>query len=114
MKIVHEAVIFLVNYINNFLLINYSEICHQLKFGRVIEAEITNQNLSKYSIIFETHPNGAIFDSMIVHKNTTNNTEKNFELVGKISRVNLYGKTADCMKSNFLKNYCYCKNQLNS
>ncbi len=103
-KTISQAAIYLVNYINGVLLVNHTNICMPLKLKSIIDSEI-NYKLLKYSITFETNPNGAIFDGSVKLKENTIDT---FELIGLISRVNLYGSTANCMDSNFLKNYCYC------
>ena len=105
----HNAAEFLVKYINDILLVNYRQICLPLELKRISDAQIVDKKLLKFSIIFETKPNGAIFDGIV----TPNQTTKSFNLIGKISRVNLYGSTSKCMDSYFLKNYCYCKSNLN-
>lgn len=105
LKIINQAAQFLVRHINEVLLGDYKDICVPLQLKRISDAEVVDSKLAKYSVIFETIPNGAIFDGMVVRKNVTDN----FELVGLISRVNLYGSTSKCMQSYFLKNYCYCR-----
>ncbi len=105
LKIVNLAAQFLVQHINEVLLVDYKSICVPLQFKRIRDAQIVDTKLSKYSIIFETMPNGAIFDGMVVHSSRTNR----FKLIGLISRVNLYGHSSKCVQSYFLKNYCFCK-----
>jgi len=110
LQIVQNAAQFLVQYINRDLLGNHQNICLPLEFKQISDAQIVDRKFSKYSIIFETNPNEAIFDGLI----SINPTNNHFKLIGKISRVTLYGSTANCMDSNFLKNYCYCRSNLNS
>jgi len=96
---------FLVQHINEVILVEHRNACVPLEFKRISDLQIVDGELAKYSIIFETMPNGAIFDAMVIN-NKENNT---FQLIGLISRVNLYGSTSKCMQSYFLKNYCYCR-----
>jgi len=110
LQIAQNAAQFLVEYINTDLLADHQNICIPLEFKQISDAQIVDKKFSKYSIIFETNPNGAIFDSLV----SMNSTNNRFNLIGKISRVTLYGSTANCMDSNFLKNYCYCRSYLNA
>jgi hypothetical protein len=96
---------FLVQHINEVLLVEHRNTCVPLQLKRINDGQIVDGKLAKYSVIFETMPNGAIFDGMVIHNKKTNK----FQLIGLISRVNLYGSTSKCMQSNFLKNYCYCR-----
>jgi len=96
---------FLVQHINEVILVEHRNNCVPLEFKRISDVQIVDDKLAKYSIIFETTPNGAIFDGMVIHNKETNE----FQLIGLISRVNLYGSTSKCMESYFLKNYCYCR-----
>ena len=105
--LVVNAAKFLVKYINEIILKEYSNLCTKLEFLKIKDAKIMGKTDSKYSIIFETSPNNAIFDGLVTLKNKSD--ERNFELLGTISRINMYGNTSRCLENHFLKNYCYCK-----
>ena len=107
---VNEAAKYLVKYINEVLLVDHQDICMPLEFKQIKDAQIVDPRLFKYSIIFETEPNSAIFDGLVV---TDSKAKEGFSVIGKISRVNLYGSTSNCMESYFLKNYCYCRSYHN-
>lgn len=102
-----KGAISIVEHINEVLLEKHKDICAPLVFKKLNDAQIVDKNLQKYSVIFETGPNGAIFDGLVQLKENDK-----FELIGKISRINLYGSTANCMADYFLKNFCYCKSNL--
>ena len=102
-KIIDEAAKFLINLINKFLR-NYEHLCSKVILTKILDSKKI-YNANKYSLIFETSPNGAVFDATV-------SVKEGFELVGKISRLNMYGRTSYCVDSIFLRNYCYCINQL--
>lgn len=109
-KVATLASEFLVDYINNQLLKSYSNICVQYKLKAMKSFQVVDKKLNKYSIIFETSPNNAVFDALV----DVSNDNERFEVIGKVTRISLYGKTADCMLKYELKNYCYCKSNLKS
>ncbi len=102
-KLVAKAAKFLVNLINKYLR-NYENLCSKVVLTKILDSKKI-YNVNKYSLIFETSPNSAVFDATVLVKG-------GFELVGKITRLNMYGRTSYCMDSLFLKNYCYCIKQL--
>ena len=53
-------------------------------------------------------PGHALFE--IVLRGYDNNTR--FEVIGEITRINLYGKQAHCLNDKLLNNYCFCKDLL--
>ncbi len=55
-------------------------------------------------IIFTTEPNNNQFQTKVLLKES--NKFEIFE--NEIERISLYGKTANCIKSEYLKNFCYC------
>ena len=103
-KIVDEAAKFLINSINK-LLRNYENLCSKVVLTKILDSKKI-YNVNKYSLIFETSPNNAVFDATV-------SVKEGFELVSKITRLNMYGRTSYCVDSIFLRNYCYCIKQLN-
>ncbi len=55
-------------------------------------------------IIFTTEPNNNQFQTKVLLKES--NKFEIFE--NEIERISLYGKTANCIKNEYLKNFCYC------
>lgn len=109
-KVATLASEFLVDYINNKLLKSYSGICVEHKLKAMKSFQVVDKELNRYSIIFETSPNNAVFDALV---NVSTDNQR-FEVIGKVTRISLYGKTASCMLKYELKNYCYCKSNLKS
>ena len=131
-EIVKQGALFLVSHINDYLLKDYRSICMNLTLNKIIDAQIY-QNKNKYSVIFQTSPNKAVFDASFTFKNkttssysytrsfknstlalTSNSTlaQYDFQVFGQIIRINEYGQTSKCMKIYSLKNFCYCNNKL--
>ena len=122
--IIKQGVLFLVGYINNYLLKDYKTICMNLTLYKIIDAQKYQENT--FSVIFQTGPNNAAFDAKFLVSfkkefNTSNNqTSENktsilepllspkFKLLGNVVRINRYGLSSECIKVYFLKNYCYC------
>lgn len=98
-----KLAISLVKHINEAFLGKNKDICATLEYKKLHDAQIVDIHLNKYSVIFETSPSGAVFEGLAQLKDANE-----FELIGKISRINLYGLTADCMPDYVLKNFCYC------
>ena len=123
-EIIKQGALFLVSHINDNLLKDYRSICMNLTLNKIIDAQMY-QNKNKYSVIFQTSPNNAVFDASFTFKNktTTSHTFKNstsnstlaqydFQVFGQIIRINEYGQTSKCMKVYSLKNFCYCNKKL--
>ncbi len=55
-------------------------------------------------IIFTTEPNNNQFQTKVLLKES--NKFEIFE--NEIERISIYGKTANCIKNEYLKNFCYC------
>ena len=119
--IVKEGAQFLIDYINKNLLKKFSNVCTELTLLKINNAKKFLKQ-EKYSIIFETLPNKAIFDgifalsSKVLNKTTTTITTNSiisnkYSVIGKLSRLNFYGSTANCINDHFLRNYCYCEKQ---
>ncbi len=104
---IFNAAKFMVNYINNKILKNQN-MCIKREFLRIKSAKnVGNSALDKFSIIIEVSPDNAVFDGLV--KITKIRSEKTFRVIGQISRISLYGDTANCIEDNYLKNYCFCK-----
>lgn len=99
---------FLVDHINNNLLKSYSDICAKYELKSMNSFQVADKKLKRYSIIFETSPNNATFDALV----SVSDDDQGFKVIGKVTRISLYGETAGCMPRYELKNYCYCKSNL--
>lgn len=110
-----EAANFAVSYINN-QLAGYAQ-CSELMLWNVTNARIMTHNdkilegndVKDYMLILQTLPGEGIFE--ITLRSTYNKTYP-FEVMGTISRLNLYGKQSACITDFHLKLYCYCKSLL--
>ena len=101
-NIIKHGAIFLVSYVNDYMLRDFKDFCMILTLYKIIEAQMY-QNKNKYSVIFQTRTNNAIFDAHFTIDN-----QGNFQIYGKIIRLNQYGNTANCIKNYYLRNFCYC------
>ena len=109
-RVANIASYFLVDHINNDILKKYSKQCVRYELKSLKDFRIIDTRVNKYSIIFETSPNNAVFDGLVTVRDINSpDIAKKFQVVGKIVRVSLYGNTSSCMTSYDLKNYCYCK-----
>lgn len=107
--IILKAAKYMVDYINDVLLKDYHDICMKLKVSKILEAQVYGSNKDKYSIIFETSPNNAVFDGTIILEPSNNILlSDGFKIQGEIIRVNAYGISSICIQKYHLKNYCYC------
>ena len=104
-KIIQSGALYVVDYINTVLLNRYQDICMVLKFKSVIDAQISKQKTTEYSIIFDTYPNEAKFDAKF---QIQPGYKDKFNLIGKIIRINSYGLSSKCIKNYELRNFCYC------
>ncbi|EFA03493.1 uncharacterized protein LOC662511 isoform X2 [Tribolium castaneum] len=116
-SLVVEAANYAVDYMN-FQLEGYAQ-CSNLTLESINDARImtheehiTNGNEVKdYMIIIETVPGNGVFE--VTLRSTVGGQRANhFEVMGTISRLNLYGKQSACITDFHLKLYCYCKNLL--
>ncbi|XP_072936593.1 uncharacterized protein [Epargyreus clarus] len=82
--------------------------CHQLRISKILNATVTigqNNNILKAFIVLRTSPGGGIFES------TLNRRGKEWYVSGKVTRLNLYRYTSQCIqdKNDNIKMYCTCK-----
>ena len=120
-RYIKEGTQFMIDHINNNLLLKHKKICMPLSIRKIIEIQGFRKEYNKFSVIFEVNPNNATFDGTFLvsqqFENVTNQTEKhaqqldekfnkvkyNFKLVGKIIRINTYGTSSNCINDYFLK-----------
>lgn len=92
----------------NFQLEGYTQ-CAKLTLDTVIDAKLVwNPSVKKntsldYSLTLRTLPSQAVFE--VTMSNLRNDS---FEVIGSISRLNLYGDQSSCITDFHLKLYCYC------
>lgn len=113
--VVTEVAEFAVNYMNT-LLEGYAD-CSNLTLNAVYNARIIFNNGTEidedkeyddYMITLETQPGGGVFEVTIrKYINATNGSV--FEVIGTVSRINLYGDQSRCVSDFHMKLYCYCK-----
>ncbi len=107
-KIIQYGALHLIDYINNILLKNFKNLCMHMKLKRVIDSQIIFEAAKKYSIIFETAPNNAIFDAQFKVNYFYKNGLPKLQILGKIIRINTYGTSSRCINNYELRNFCYC------
>ena len=94
---------FIVDYINDEILKDLiPKVCHKYELGTIVNSHYVKAD--RVSIIFTTKPNNASFEADI----QLLGSDKFKIIENKIDRITLYGKTADCIKNEELKNFCYC------
>ncbi|XP_045468544.1 uncharacterized protein LOC123676588 isoform X2 [Harmonia axyridis] len=108
---VKYVTIFTINYLNS-LLKGYAQ-CSKLRLKTIRNAQILSHaektlkskvQVKDYLVSFETLPGDGSFEATV----RIWGTEK-LELIGTVSRLNLYGKQSACITDFHLKLYCYCK-----
>ncbi len=57
----------------------------------------------EYLVTFQTRPGGAIFESTVER-----NDLDQYQVVGDISRLNIYGDQSTCIHYHLHKKYCFC------
>ncbi|XP_075545463.1 uncharacterized protein LOC142579300 [Dermacentor variabilis] len=82
--------------------------CAHLKLAAVKSARVYLRDSAAASLDYvlhvETAPGGAIFEGTVRTYNNGNPSE----VLGDVSRLNLYKGTADCMEMAHLKKFCSC------
>ncbi len=92
---------FLLDVINYKYLKNFTHKCEILKYNKIIDS-IKYLSKNKYTVIFQTIQDGAVFEGTVVNKSNQ------FYLIGNITRLTMYGLSSHCVDNYFLKNYCSC------
>ena len=61
-----------------------------------------------YILQLHVNPGRALFETAL----RSYNNSTRFEIIGDITRINLYGNQSHCLDDKILKNYCYCTDLL--
>ncbi|XP_044756231.1 uncharacterized protein LOC123314893 [Coccinella septempunctata] len=102
---------FTIDYLNG-LLKGYAQ-CAKLHLKTIRNAQLLSHaeetlkskgHVKDFLVSFETDPGGGSFEATV-----RKSEGKKMELVGTVSRLNLYGKQSACITDFHLKLYCYCK-----
>lgn len=111
--LVMQSVDFIISEIHNMLRSkNISQKCHEHTLEKVISSNIskrqTNFFVLDYNLVimFKTK-HGATFEATVNVKEGETERELKFKLLGKISRLDWYANSSNCVDD--LKMYCYCK-----
>lgn len=73
----------------------------KIQFGKKVKTNID------FQLMIETSPGGGVFEGTM----RFNEYRNSIEMLGDISRINMYGTTSHCVKGIDLKKICYCKKQ---
>lgn len=106
---------FAIHYINRELE-GYAQ-CAELVIHSIVNARLMvhdkdieegDNKVQDYTLTIKTLPSNAIFEATVryVPKNS------HYNVIGTISRLNLYGTQSACITDYHLKLYCYCKSLL--
>ncbi|XP_008475501.1 uncharacterized protein LOC103512515 [Diaphorina citri] len=106
----------LVSHINEVLLKNLTDKCHQLKVHKILSAQYEQSIFSMssktgnwtqrdYTISIVTVPGLAIFESTMRYDLILDTKD----IVGDVSRLNVYANQSRCVDQARLKLYCYCR-----
>ncbi|RZC39846.1 DUF229 domain containing protein [Asbolus verrucosus] len=112
-----EGANFAVEYMNH-QLEGYGQ-CSNLTLYNISDARImthgdhilNGNEVRDYMIVLQTSPGDGIFEVTLRSSIGYNKTYQ-YEVMGTISRLNLYGKQSACITDFHLKLYCYCKSLL--
>ncbi|KAI4464208.1 hypothetical protein MML48_3g00011732 [Holotrichia oblita] len=116
-SVVVEAANFTVDFINR-LLVGYAD-CVSLELDEVLDSSLQMQQQDiegkrskrDYTLTLRTKPGSALFEAT-VRRESKENQNYDYEIVGTISRINLYGRQSLCMADFHLKLYCFCRQLL--
>lgn len=104
-----ESALYVVEYMNS-QLDGYAD-CEELTLDMVLNAQrqvhnrevFTNHDVDDYLVTVRTKPGGGEFEATVRLQGDKR------QVMGTISRINLYGKQSACIADFHLKLYCYCK-----
>lgn len=105
---------FAVDYINNML--SPYEQCANLSLNNVTSARLHTHSkelkfeAEDYTILFGTNPSDAMFEATV----RLNAERKEYNVIGTISRINMYGNQSYCVPNFQMKLYCFCKDLLDT
>ncbi|KAG8185929.1 hypothetical protein JTE90_010716 [Oedothorax gibbosus] len=103
---------FLVEKLNN-VLKPVSKMCATLSLKTISDARVWSPSSEHIghskddnilTVIVQTSPGDAIFEGTV----RISAPNENYELLGSVSRLNLYGNQSACVKNAILRKYCYC------
>ncbi|KAF5293098.1 hypothetical protein FQA39_LY13708 [Lamprigera yunnana] len=61
-----------------------------------------------YTLVFKTIPGNGSFEATVRRDINKTDEKDNFNVIGTVSRINLYGDQSRCIADFHLKLYCYC------
>ncbi|RWS10905.1 hypothetical protein B4U79_03397 [Dinothrombium tinctorium] len=104
-----KAAIAIVAAINKFL--SKEKLCKQLTLYEIrsafqilqISANTTTEE-NRFELVIKVKPSNGMFRAQVVQNVTANI----FKQIGEISRINQYADQSRCIKSRFLRNFCFC------
>jgi len=106
-SIVRSAADFVIGFINALLIPQYNHACEVLKLHGIQQATHKFYNESNSTDVFMltiiAAPSNGVFE-VTVHGNM-----RQWNLLGEISRLDLYGNQSSCVTSSEVKKYCFCK-----
>ncbi|KAK5646629.1 hypothetical protein RI129_005093 [Pyrocoelia pectoralis] len=111
-----DATTFLVQYMNK-QLDGYAD-CAKLTLVDISNARLHANNdelkgsTEDYTIAFRTAPGDGHFEATVRCNLIKKSNKSHFDIIGTISRINLYGNQSACITDFNLKLYCYCTEQL--
>lgn len=103
---VHEIAEEIVAHINNGLE-EHSGLCATLRLKNVVSAKksVGNQDFEAFLVTVKVMPSRGIFEATVKR-----NEDNVIEVLGTISRLNMYGNQSECISTKELKLFCYCLN----
>ncbi|CAH1187353.1 unnamed protein product [Phyllotreta striolata] len=85
--------------------------CARLALDKVTDAKLIwnpaiqkTETSTNYLITFYTMPGGGLFEATV----GSDERRDKFEVIGSVSRLNLYANQSNCITDFHLKLYCYC------
>lgn len=109
--IIKRAVEFQLNFINSDVekRTNFTNVCAKLSLSSIMSAKKVvklekNYEYNDYLIVFNVSPSRAKFQATLRHLVKSDS----FEILGSVSRLDMYGSQSYCIKTDYLKKYCYC------
>lgn len=111
-KQVKQVATFLLGRINKILKPFYDK-CARLKLDSILDARLWQApnehaghsvNDDIYTVVIQTNPSKATFEGTV----KISKPQIKFNLLGTVSRLNLYGNQSSCIDNAILKKYCYC------
>jgi hypothetical protein len=138
LEIINPISEFIVKSVNGLLSEKFSDKCVELKLDKIISAyeqhlsdkvlqfeqslndvlerhvifkkEPVKEVTKHYMLTIKVKPSNALFEATVSLNTTTGQTR----LIGEISRINYYGNQSTCINDQFMRRYCFCKNDTHS